>query len=68
MAVVGGVNLILHPRTHVSLSALNMLAGDGACKVFDERADGFVPGEGVGAVLLKPLADAERDGDEILPP
>ncbi|MGW0013577.1 alpha/beta fold hydrolase [Streptomyces tendae] len=66
MAVVGGVNLILHPAHHVSLSALNMLAGDGACKVFDERADGFVPGEGVGAVLLKPLADAERDGDEIL--
>ncbi len=66
MAVAGGVNLILHPAHHVSLSALNMLAGDGACKVFDERADGFVPGEGVGAVLLKPLADAERDGDEIL--
>ncbi|WP_329213072.1 SDR family NAD(P)-dependent oxidoreductase [Streptomyces sp. NBC_01485] len=66
MAVAGGVNLILHPSHHVALSSLNMLAQDGACKVFDERADGFVPGEGVGAVLLKPLADAVADDDEII--
>ncbi|WP_155372903.1 SDR family NAD(P)-dependent oxidoreductase [Catellatospora vulcania] len=66
MAIAGGVNLVLHPSHHVALSGLNMLSADGACKVFDERADGFVPGEGVGAVLLKPLADAERDGDDII--
>ncbi|MFI9594971.1 SDR family NAD(P)-dependent oxidoreductase [Nonomuraea sp. NPDC052265] len=64
-AVAGGVNLILHPAHFVALCSLNMLAADGACKVFDEAADGFVPGEGVGAVLLKPLADAEADGDRI---
>ncbi|MGW2218549.1 SDR family NAD(P)-dependent oxidoreductase, partial [Nonomuraea sp. NPDC001684] len=64
-AIAGGVNLILHPAHFVALCSLNMLAADGACKVFDEAADGFVPGEGVGAVLLKPLADAERDGDRI---
>ncbi|MYS11541.1 polyketide synthase, partial [Streptomyces sp. SID6041] len=34
-------------------------------KPFDEHADGFLPGEGALAVLLKPLADAERDGDHI---
>lgn len=64
-AIAGGVNLILHPAHLVALSSLNMLAADGACKVFDERADGYVPGEGIGAVLLKPLADAVADGDDI---
>jgi acyl transferase domain-containing protein/enoyl-CoA hydratase/carnithine racemase/acyl carrier protein/SAM-dependent methyltransferase len=65
MAIAGGVNVILHPAHLVSLCAMNMLSGDGECRVFDERADGFVPGEGVGAVLLKPLAAAEADGDRI---
>ncbi|MER5558834.1 SDR family NAD(P)-dependent oxidoreductase [Streptomyces sp. NPDC002506] len=64
-AVAGGVNLVLHPAHHVSLSALNMLSADGTCKVFDARADGIVPGEGVGAVLLKPLERAVADGDRI---
>ncbi|MFD4987451.1 SDR family NAD(P)-dependent oxidoreductase [Streptomyces sp. NPDC058374] len=65
-AIAGGVNLILHPAHFVALSSRNMLAADGRCKVFDERADGFVPGEGVAAVLLKPLGRAEADGDRIL--
>ncbi|MEU4447808.1 SDR family NAD(P)-dependent oxidoreductase [Actinosynnema sp. NPDC050801] len=65
MAIAGGVNLVLHPAHHVSLSALNMLSPDGLCKVFDESADGFVPGEGVGAVLLKPLERAIADRDDI---
>ncbi|MFD7275463.1 SDR family NAD(P)-dependent oxidoreductase [Streptomyces sp. NPDC059862] len=64
-AVAGGVNLILHPAHHVSLCSMNMLSADGRCKVFDAGADGFVPGEGVGAVLLKPLREAVADGDEI---
>jgi acyl transferase domain-containing protein/tryptophanase/pimeloyl-ACP methyl ester carboxylesterase/acyl carrier protein/SAM-dependent methyltransferase len=65
MAIAGGVNVILHPAHFASLGALNMLSADGRCKVFDAAADGFVPGEGVGAVLLKPLAAAEADGDQI---
>ncbi|WP_431874894.1 SDR family NAD(P)-dependent oxidoreductase [Micromonospora marina] len=64
-AVAGGVNLVLHPAHLIALSSMTMLSADGACKVFDERADGFVPGEGVGAVLLKPLSAALRDGDRI---
>lgn len=60
-----GVNLILHPAHLVGLSAAGMLSSDEACKVFDAAADGFVPGEGVGAVLLKPLAAAVSDGDRI---
>ncbi|HET7287466.1 MAG TPA: type I polyketide synthase, partial [Pyrinomonadaceae bacterium] len=38
---------------------------DGHCKTFDHRADGIVFGEGAGAVLLKPLRQALRDGDAI---
>ncbi len=65
MAIAGGVNLILHPSHFVSLCSLNMLAKDDKVKTFDAQADGFVPGEGVGAVLLKPLQQAIHDGDDI---
>lgn len=65
LAIAGGVNLYLHPSAYVSLAAARMLSTDGACKSFGEGGDGFVPGEGVGAVLLKPLAEAEADGDHI---
>ncbi|MBM7494186.1 acyl transferase domain-containing protein/enoyl-CoA hydratase/carnithine racemase/pimeloyl-ACP methyl ester carboxylesterase/tryptophanase/acyl carrier protein [Micromonospora luteifusca] len=65
MALAGGVNLIAHPLHHIALGSRNMLAADGQLKVFDDRADGYVPGEGVGAVLLKGLADAIADGDTI---
>ena len=64
-AIAGGVNLILEPETTMALSGLQMMASDGRCKSFDARADGFVRGEGCGALVLKRLADAERDGDRI---
>ncbi|MEU3838576.1 SDR family NAD(P)-dependent oxidoreductase [Streptomyces sp. NPDC028635] len=65
MAIAGGTNLILHPAHFAALCARNMLSAADACRVFDEGADGFVPGEGAGAVLLKPLAQAEADGDTV---
>lgn len=64
-AIAGGVNVVLHPAHHIALGALNMLGTGPACRTFDATADGMVPGEGVGAVLLRPLADAIADGDEI---
>jgi acyl transferase domain-containing protein len=64
-AIAGGVSLLLHPTHYVQLCAARMLSRDGRCKTFDARADGFVPGEGVGAVLLKPLESALKDGDTI---
>ncbi|MBD3315820.1 MAG: AMP-binding protein, partial [Chitinivibrionales bacterium] len=65
MAIVGGVNALLTPETFVSFSQAGMLANDGMCKTFSDRADGYVRGEGVGAVILKPLKDALRDHDNI---
>lgn len=65
MAVAGGVNLILHPMHYVRYSMMNMIASDDKCKSFGNGADGFVDGEGVGAIILKRRKDAERDGDHI---
>jgi len=64
-AIAGGTNLSIHPRKYARLSQLNMLSSEGKCKSFGKGGDGYVPGEGVGAVLLKRLEDAVRDGDHI---
>ena len=65
MALAGGVNLYLHPSNYVELSAGQMLSRDGRCRSFGEGGNGFVPGEGVGTVLLKPLSQALSDRDNI---
>ncbi|QSQ25573.1 KR domain-containing protein [Pyxidicoccus parkwayensis] len=64
-AVAGGVDLMLDELTYLTLSAAGALSPDGRCYTFDERANGFVPGEGVGALMLKRLDEAVRDGDRI---
>ncbi|MEX1041603.1 MAG: aminotransferase class I/II-fold pyridoxal phosphate-dependent enzyme [Pirellulaceae bacterium] len=66
LAVAAGVNLILTPEGTVTFSQARMMAPDGKCKTFDAKADGYVRGEGCGAVILKRLSDARRDGDDIL--
>ena len=66
LALAGGVNVILTPDPFVVFSRWGMMAPDGRCKTFDERADGFVRSEGCGMVALKRLSDAQADGDEIL--
>ncbi|WP_217636936.1 SDR family NAD(P)-dependent oxidoreductase [Dendrosporobacter quercicolus] len=65
MAIAGGVNLSLHPNKYIQLSQNRFLSSDGRCRSFGEGGDGYVPGEGVGAVLLKPLAKAVADQDQI---
>ena len=65
MALAGGVSVWLNPETYVGMCRAGMLSPEGQCKTFDDRANGFVPGEGVGAVVLKRLEDAERDNDVI---
>jgi polyketide synthase PksL len=64
-AIAGGVNLTVHPSKYVSMSQGKFAASDGKCRSFGQGGDGYVPGEGVGAVLLKPLENALRDGDQI---
>lgn len=64
-ALVGGVNLLLHPYPFVGFTKASMLAGGGRCKVFDASADGYVRAEGGAVLLLKPLAKAIADGDHI---
>ncbi|HSR99607.1 MAG TPA: SDR family NAD(P)-dependent oxidoreductase, partial [Kofleriaceae bacterium] len=64
-AIAGGVNLILDPSQLSNLSARTMLARDGRNKSFAADADGFVDGEGIGALVLRRLSDAVRDGDHI---
>lgn len=65
MAIVGGVQVMLTPVGHISLSSAGMLSVDGKCKTFDKDANGYVRGEGAGAILIKPLAKAEADGNPI---
>ncbi|MGU8077190.1 SDR family NAD(P)-dependent oxidoreductase [Burkholderia pyrrocinia] len=64
-ALAGGVNLITDPSHLSSLSYMQMLSHGDACRAFGDGADGFVASEGVGVVLLKPLAAARRDGDHV---
>ncbi|WP_313915932.1 SDR family NAD(P)-dependent oxidoreductase, partial [Tahibacter sp.] len=65
VALAGGVNLIIDPIQYLTLSAKGMLASDDRCKSFGAGADGFVDGEGVGCVVLRPLASALANGDRI---
>ncbi|MGW1984074.1 SDR family NAD(P)-dependent oxidoreductase [Streptomyces collinus] len=64
-ALAGGVNLAVHPNKYLLLSQSSFLSTDGRCRAFGEGGDGYVPGEGVGVVLLRPLRDALRDGDHV---
>ncbi|WP_165854641.1 type I polyketide synthase [Streptomyces sp. V2] len=65
VAVAGGVNLILH-ESHLRTLAENGMTSPGdRVRAFGKGADGFVDGEGVGAVVLKPLDRAIADGDRV---
>ncbi len=64
-AIAGGVSLLLSPVSTEWLGSVEMLSPDGVCRPFDKDANGLVRGEGVGAVLLKPLRRAITDGDHI---
>jgi 3-oxoacyl-(acyl-carrier-protein) synthase/NAD(P)-dependent dehydrogenase (short-subunit alcohol dehydrogenase family) len=65
LAIAGGVNLYLHPSSYVAMCAAQMLSATGRCRSFAAGADGMVPGEGVGTVLLKRLSLAIEHGDVI---
>ncbi len=66
LALAGGVQVILSPHNYIFLSRAKALSPDGRCKVFDAAANGFSRGEGCGMVVLKRLAHARQDRDNIL--
>mgnify|MGYP000990964870 CR=1 FL=1 len=66
VALAGGVNAIYDVVPMVGLCRARMLSPDGRSKAFAASADGYGRGEGCGIVVMKRLADAERDGDRIL--
>ncbi|XXG97955.1 DNA replication protein [Hypoxylon texense] len=65
MACVAGVNLMITPEQFIVESSLHMLSPSGKSRMWDASADGYARGEGVAALLLKPLSRALADGDEI---
>jgi acyl transferase domain-containing protein/aryl carrier-like protein len=65
MALAGGVFVMSSPEYALMAAKMQMLAPDGKCKPFDKNANGIVIGEGVGALVLKPLDAAIEDGDHI---
>jgi 3-oxoacyl-(acyl-carrier-protein) synthase len=65
VALAGGVNLSVHPNKYLVLGQGRFVSSKGRCESFGEGAEGYVPGEGVGVVVLKPLAAAVAAGDHI---
>ncbi len=65
MALAGGVFVQCSPRLYIAGSRAGMLSRSGRCKAFDDAADGFVPAEGIGVLVLKRLSDAIDARDQI---
>jgi acyl transferase domain-containing protein/NAD(P)-dependent dehydrogenase (short-subunit alcohol dehydrogenase family)/ubiquinone/menaquinone biosynthesis C-methylase UbiE/acyl carrier protein len=65
MALAGGVEILLNARPFLILSQMGAFSPNGICSPFDEKANGFVPGEGCGVIVLKNLKKAIEDGDKI---
>ena len=65
LAIAGGVYLEADVDFPLVFRQLNALSRSGTARPFAAAADGMIPGEGVGVLVLKRRADAERDGDRI---
>jgi polyketide synthase 13 len=67
VVLAGGVNALVTPAVTIGFDEVGgVLAPDGRIKSFSADADGYARSEGGGMLVLKRLADARRDGDEIL--
>jgi acyl transferase domain-containing protein len=65
MVILGGADTVQNPFTYLAFSKTQAFSPRGRCRPFDASADGIVISEAVAVVVLKRLADAERDGDRI---
>ena len=64
-AIVGGTNVLTNPDVTAGLDRGHFLSRTGNCKTFDDGADGYCRGEGIGIVILKRLDDAQADNDPV---
>lgn len=64
-AIIGGTNVMTNPDVTAGLDRGHFLSRTGNCKSFDDGADGYCRGEGVGIVVLKRLEDAQAENDPI---
>ncbi|WP_238438669.1 beta-ketoacyl [acyl carrier protein] synthase domain-containing protein, partial [Frankia nepalensis] len=65
MVLCGGVDTHNGLNDFLMFASVHALSPSGRCRSFDSTADGITLGEGVAVVVLKRLADAERDGDRV---
>ena len=65
VAIAGGVEITHSPTLYSLFGPNRVLSPSGRCRPYTEVADGFVPGEGAAAVVLKRYEDALRDGDHV---
>jgi acyl transferase domain-containing protein len=65
-AIAGGTNVLTNPDFTAGLDRGHFLSRTGNCKTFDDTADGYCRGEGIGTVIIKRLEDALMDNDPIL--
>ena len=66
VALGGGVNIMAAPFVSTAFAELGVISPTGGIHAFSDDADGFVRGDGAGVLVLKRVADAVADGDEIL--
>nr|POF02470.1 atrochrysone carboxylic acid synthase [Quercus suber] len=66
-AVAGGMNVLTNSDAFAGLSNGHFLSKTpNACKTWDSEADGYCRADGIGSIVMKRLADAEADNDNIL--
>ncbi|KAH6871612.1 putative polyketide synthase [Thelonectria olida] len=65
MSIVGGSGVLMNPEMFIAGTKLGIFSKEGKSFAFDSRADGYGRGDGIATIVLKPLADAVRDGDAI---
>lgn len=65
IAVACGANILMGPEAYIAESKFHMISPSGRSHMWDSRADGYGRGDGVAAVVLKPLDKAIADGDHI---